>query len=249
LTASRREREKAALAEWADARDIILRATGFATRPSHRQLAQLFAPYGIIRDINSKKRKTQHVYYLTLLGSARRAFRACRALSAHAHYRTGKAPQFSFAARNPKDVTVINGLLMAYASRYHGTAATARRRQRPDDQPGTTSYMLHLGWLWEPVTNQQVAEFFADYGRASLVKLMVNRSCVGHPRTFGVINLRTTSIERAADACVNLTGRMLGGSVVEVASLRKFKVVLRSRWSFAEIEEPILFLRALAMII
>jgi hypothetical protein len=89
--------------------------------------------------------------------------------------------------------------------------------------------MLHVGWLWESITNQQVAEFFIDYGRATLVKLMVNRSCVGRPRTFGVVNLRTTSIERAADACVDLTGRMLGGSVVDVASLKKFKAALRSR--------------------
>lgn len=82
LTANRRVREKAAMADWADVRDVILRVSAFKERPTQRLVTELFAPFGIVRDISFKKRKrNEPVAYCTLLGSARRAFRACRALS------------------------------------------------------------------------------------------------------------------------------------------------------------------------
>ena len=212
-------REKAALAEWAEVRDIILRLSAFPGRPTPRVLAQFFSPYGTIRDIIFMKKNKINIIYLTLQGSAWRAYRACRALSAHALDETKPPPQVTFAGRNPKDVTVINGLLFAYASRYE---AVAKKQEEAGDRPLVTSFMLHVGWLLEPVSMQQVEEFFRAYGRAALVKVMVNRGCAGYPRTFAIVNLRTTR-ERAVSACVELTGTMLGGSMVEVSSLKKYK--------------------------
>jgi hypothetical protein len=219
LTASRKVLENQILAEWEDVRDIQLLVSGLQKR-SPRYLNTIFAPYGTILDIYAKdKGRGRAVAYVTLRGSARRAFRACKGLSVEALFKSGYPSRVTFSARNKRDITAINGLVIAHVERRRGGGALSQQ------QAATASYLLHVGWLTEVPSRYQILDFFRPYGQASIVRTMRSRVGTGGgpPRTFVFVNLKTTSREAAVNACVELTGSMLSRDLVEVTGVRTVK--------------------------
>jgi hypothetical protein len=209
-------REREALQEWQDIRNLNLRVSGFSWPPTPQLLHQIFAPYGTLLKTTVKKTARGNMTaYVTLKGSALRSYRACKSISTKAWQDEELPSQVNFSNANEKDVTAINDLLSSYVRHREVAAAAAQA-------PATTSYMLHVGWLLEPVTRRQVFDFFRPYGSAQLVKVMLNKGMgAGQPRTFAIVSLKTTSREAAVNACVELTGTMLGGNLVEVSAVKK----------------------------